>query len=104
VLTVVGTIVLAVFLLQRQWLLAFAWWFTEGGGATLNYVLKTTFGRARPEYADPRLVEVGRPAAARATSLEVSLSKVPRALGVSKQLLESWLFDLAFALCPLTRL
>lgn len=58
-LTVVGTIVLAVFLLQRQWLLAFAWWFTEGGGATLNYVLKTTFGRARPEYADPQLVEVG---------------------------------------------
>jgi membrane-associated phospholipid phosphatase len=59
VLTVVGTIVFAAFLIRRQWLLAFAWWFTEGGAGTLTYVLKTTFGRARPLYADPRLVEVG---------------------------------------------
>ena len=59
VLTAVTAVVVGVLLARRQWLPALLCGFAQGGGATLNYLLKLYFARARPRYADPRLVEAG---------------------------------------------
>jgi undecaprenyl-diphosphatase len=52
-----ATVAVAIVLLaKRRTVLAIGWLAAQGGGALLNRVLKETFERTRPEFADPLLV------------------------------------------------
>jgi membrane-associated phospholipid phosphatase len=55
VLGVATLLVAAVLLLRQRTLLAVAWVGAQAGGGFLNIVLKETFERTRPEFADPML-------------------------------------------------
>jgi len=57
VLTTVTLVVAAVLLARGAVVLAVGWTGAQAGGALLNVMLKTTFMRARPEFADPLLAE-----------------------------------------------
>ena len=55
VLATATVAVVVVLLFRQQTLLAFGWAVAQAGGGLLNRVLKETFERARPEFADPML-------------------------------------------------
>ena len=54
-LAIATVAVAVVLLLRQQMLLALGWAAAQAGGGLLNRVLKETFERARPEFADPML-------------------------------------------------
>jgi membrane-associated phospholipid phosphatase len=54
-LAIATVAVAVVLLLRQQMLLAFGWVTAQAGGGLLNRVLKETFERTRPEFADPML-------------------------------------------------
>lgn len=55
VLAVATAVVAVPLLLRQQILLALGWAAAQAGGGLLNRVLKETFARTRPEFADPGL-------------------------------------------------
>jgi membrane-associated phospholipid phosphatase len=55
VLGVATLLVAAALLLRRRTLIAIGWIGAQAGGGILNMVLKETFERTRPEFADPML-------------------------------------------------
>jgi undecaprenyl-diphosphatase len=54
-LTLVTAVVAAFLILRREGLLAFGWIVAQAASGLLNRVLKETFERARPEFAEPVL-------------------------------------------------
>jgi len=58
---ILSTIMICILLWKRLWYWLFALVLVVAGGMLLNGVLKDLFGRARPGWADPALVDSGFP-------------------------------------------
>jgi undecaprenyl-diphosphatase len=55
VLAVIALVVAVYLLIRRDWLVAAGWIGAQAGGGLLNALLKETFERTRPSFADPLL-------------------------------------------------
>jgi membrane-associated phospholipid phosphatase len=56
---VLGVIFALVFIAQKRWFYLLIWAVTLIGGDFLNFLIKSIFARARPEFADPFAQEIG---------------------------------------------
>jgi undecaprenyl-diphosphatase len=59
VLTMLTAVGVVVMVLRDRRVVALAWGLSQAGGGLLNYLLKETFERARPAFADPTFGTLG---------------------------------------------